>query len=131
MTWATPAESALGDEDVLANRLEFPFGDLPVKADAEEAERVALIREGDAAAGGGLLFAVDAEENADLGWGEGAALDLVSPRLTEEHRDVLRGVEDVVACDLAEAATHQVADGEFGLVIEPYRCPQRTWSSRY
>ena len=61
-------EGALGDEDVLADGVQFPFGDLPVEADAEEAEGVALVSEGDAAAGGRLLFAVDAEEDADFGW---------------------------------------------------------------
>ena len=38
-------EGALGDEDVLADGVQFPFGDLPVEADAEEAEGIALIGE--------------------------------------------------------------------------------------
>ena len=46
-------EGALNDENVLADRLQLPFGDLPVEADAEQAEGVALIGEGDAAAGVG------------------------------------------------------------------------------
>src|SRR6266851_4891225 len=80
-----------------------------------EAEGVALVGEGDAAAGGGLLFAMDAEEDADLGWGVGATLDFVSPDLVEEHGDVFRGVGEVAAGDVAEAPSHEVADGVLGL----------------
>jgi len=58
-------EGALGDQNILADGLQFPLGDLPVEADAEEAQRVALVGEGDAAVGGGLLFAVDAEQDTD------------------------------------------------------------------
>ena len=103
------------DENVLADGLQFPFGDLPIEADAEEAEGVALIGEGDAAAGGGFLLAVDAEEDADFGWGVGAALDFVAPDLVEEHRHVFRGVGEVAAGDLGEASAHEVADGVLGL----------------
>src|SRR6267154_655112 len=85
-------EGALGDEDVLADGLQLPRRDLPVEAHAEEAERVALVGEGDAAAGGGLLFAVDAEEDAYFGWSVSAALDFVAPDLVEEHGDVFRSV---------------------------------------
>src|SRR5439155_9394157 len=108
-------ERALGDEDVLADRIQFPVGDLPVEADAEEAEGIALIGEGDAAAGGGLLFAVNAEEDAYFGWSVGAALDFVAPDLVEEHGDVLCGVGEVAAGDVAEASAHEVADGVLGL----------------
>jgi len=108
-------EGALGDEDVLADGVQFPFGYLPVEADAEEAQGVALISEGDGAAGGWLLFAVDAEEDADFGRSVGAALDEVSPRLAEEHGDVFCGVGEVVSGDVAEASTHEVADGVLGL----------------
>src|SRR5205823_11278215 len=73
------------------------------------------IGEGDAAAGGGLLFAVNAEEDAYFGWSVGAALDFVAPDLVEEHGDVLCGVGEVAAGDVGEASAHEVADGVLGL----------------
>ena len=104
-------EGSLGYEDVLADGLQFPFGDLPVETNPQEAEGVALIGEGDAAAGGWLLLAVDAQEDADLGWAVGAALNLVAPTLLDEHWEMICGVTKVVAGYLAEAPAHEVADG--------------------
>ena len=65
-----------------------------------EAERIALIGERDAAARGGLLLAVDAEEDANLGWSVGATLNLVAPHLAEEHGDVSCGVAEIFGGDV-------------------------------
>ncbi len=111
-------EGALGDEDILPDGVQFPLGYLPVEADAEEAEGIALVGEGDAAARGGLLLAVDAEEDADFGGAVGAALDFVAPGLVDEHGEVLCGVLEVVAGYFAEAGAHEVADCGFRLAAD-------------
>jgi hypothetical protein len=75
------SEDLLSYKNILANGLQFPFGYLPIEPDTQQAERIPLVGQSDAAAGRRLLFAVNAEEDANLGGTVSATTNLIAPRL--------------------------------------------------
>src|SRR5260370_6139865 len=69
------SERALSDLDVMADRCDLLLRYLPVETGTEKSKRVAAAGECNAAAAGGLLLAVDAEEDARVGGIVGAVLE--------------------------------------------------------